>query len=121
MSFNSVGLAGLAAALVMVPASLEAQTRDTANALDRIVAVVGTKTILSSQLQERLFTELQGRETPKDPKVLRQLLETIRTSLVDDELVVQEAQRDTMIKVIDALDDNNSGKFLTLDSLPLPW
>lgn len=101
MSFNSVGLAGLAAALVMVPASLEAQTRDTANALDRIVAVVGTKTILSSQLQERLFTELQGRETPKDPKVLRQLLETIRTSLVDDELVVQEAQRDTMIKVID--------------------
>jgi len=101
MSLKSWGLAGLWAVLAISPAPLTAQTRDTANALDRIVAVVGTKAILSSQLQERLFTELQGREPPKDPKALRQLLETIRASLIDDELVVQEAQRDTLIKVTD--------------------
>lgn len=101
MSFTTIGLAGLVAVVVLVPSPLEAQERDTANALDRIVAVVGTRAILSSQLQERLYTELQGREVPKDPKVLQQMLETIRGSLVDDELVVQEAQRDTTIKVLD--------------------
>ncbi len=101
MLCKAMGSAGVAAVVMLTPATAGAQTRDTTDALDRIVAVVGTKAMLSTQLQERLYTELQGREAPKDPKVLRQLLETIRSSLVDDELVVQEAQRDTMIKVTD--------------------
>ncbi len=101
MGFTRLGWAGVAAVVMLAPVTGWAQTRDTTDALDRIVAVVGTKALLSTQLQERLYTELQGREVPKDPRALKQLLETIRSSLVDDELVVQEAQRDTMIKVTD--------------------
>ena len=102
MSFRAVVTAVLAlwVATVVAPRAA-AQAADTTNTIDRVIAVVGSKTILVSQVAERMFVELNGREAPKDPKVLSQLRKSILESLVNEELVVQEAGRDTVIKVTD--------------------
>ena len=92
--------AALWVATVVAPRAA-AQAVDTTNTIDRVVAVVGNKTILASQVAERLFVELNGREVPKDPKALGQLRKSILESLISEELVVQEASRDTLIKVTD--------------------
>jgi peptidyl-prolyl cis-trans isomerase SurA len=80
---------------------------DSAGALvpvDRIVAVVGNRALMRSQLDEQfyqLITSLgvTGPSTAADSaKLRRQILE----DMVDDELMVQQAQKDTTIKVTDA-------------------
>jgi peptidyl-prolyl cis-trans isomerase SurA len=91
----------LVLAIIGPGAALAQDPTDTTNTIDRIVAVVGTKAITASQLGERFQVEMQGRPEPKDPKVLKQLYRSLLQSIVDEELVVQEAQRDTMIKVTD--------------------
>ncbi|MDX2056172.1 MAG: peptidylprolyl isomerase [Gemmatimonadales bacterium] len=93
-------LFGMAVVALTGPTAV-AQEQDTTNTIDRIVAIVGTRAILASQVTERFYTELANREPPKDPKVVRQLQQGILRSMVNEELVVQEAQRDTMIKVTD--------------------
>lgn len=98
--FLATAAAALWVATAVAPRAT-AQVADTTNTIDRVIAVVGTKTILASQVAERLFVELSGREPPKDPKVLVQLRKSILESLVSEELVVQEASRDTLIKVTD--------------------
>lgn len=99
---GSLRRASLAALiLVSAAASLSAQpaARDT---IDRIVAIVGSKVILASQVQERILTEFPGgKGVPQDPEALRALRRTILEALVNEEIVVQEAQRDTTIKVTD--------------------
>lgn len=88
----SCGLLGLLASRVV------AQQEE--NTIDRIVAVVGAKAIVRTQLQERAFAEL-GKDLPSDPKERDKILKGILDALIDEELVVQEAQRDTAIKVTD--------------------
>ncbi|MBX3146717.1 MAG: peptidylprolyl isomerase [Gemmatimonadales bacterium] len=93
---------GLVGAMVGAPAgSAAAQTADSATTIDRIVAVVGTRPILLSEVQERILIELRGRPAPTDQSVLRQLQRGILESLVNEELVIQQASRDTTIKVTD--------------------
>ncbi len=77
-----------------------AQQPDTAGVIDRIVAVVGARAIVATQLQERAFAEL-GQDLPTNPKERDELLKAVLNALIDEELVVQEAQRDTAIKVTD--------------------
>ncbi|MFN0179024.1 MAG: peptidylprolyl isomerase [Gemmatimonadales bacterium] len=82
----------------LLAGSLAAQQSD--DNIDRIVAVVGNKAIVATQLQERAFAEL-AKDLPADPKERATLLKAILNALIDEELVVQEAQRDTAIKVTD--------------------
>jgi len=70
--------------------------------LDRIVAVVGTRPILASQVDEELVRfQAQGGQLPPDSagraKVRRQVLDR----MVEEELIVQQALRDTTVKVTD--------------------
>lgn len=84
---------------------LEARQRllaGTDSVVDRIVAVVGTKAILRSHIEERIFQKFpQGKGLPTTPEDKAQLQKEVLESLVAEELLVQEAQRDTTIKILD--------------------
>jgi peptidyl-prolyl cis-trans isomerase SurA len=70
--------------------------------VDRIVAVVGSKAILSSHIEERLLQEFpQGKGLPAAPDSLKQLRRDLLRLLINEELMVQEAVKDTTIKVLD--------------------
>jgi peptidyl-prolyl cis-trans isomerase SurA len=68
--------------------------------LDRIVAIVGTRPILYSEVQERLLLMRgEGVQLPTDSAGLTALRRQITEQLVGEELVIQEARRDTAITV----------------------
>src|SRR3989441_2645228 len=70
--------------------------------VDRIVAVVGTKPILASQVEEQLvLAQSQGVKVPEDSAGKDAARRQILSQMVDEELLVQHAERDTPIKVKD--------------------
>jgi peptidyl-prolyl cis-trans isomerase SurA len=70
--------------------------------VDRVVAIVGNRPVLSSQVDEEVFSrQSQGQPLPTDPDSLNAIRKQIIASIVDEELLVQQAQRDTAIKVTD--------------------
>jgi peptidyl-prolyl cis-trans isomerase SurA len=70
--------------------------------VDRVVAVVGNRPVLASQVDEEIFSrQSQGQPPPKDPDSLLTVRKQVIASIVDEELLVQQAQRDTAIKVTD--------------------
>jgi peptidyl-prolyl cis-trans isomerase SurA len=75
----------------------------TGSAVDRIIAVVGESAILSSQVEEEIFTQrgTQGQPQPRTPAEFRAMCRQVISDLVDAEILVQVAQRDTSIKVED--------------------
>ena len=71
-----------------------------ATTVDRIVAVVGDAPILASEVEEEIFQQrAQQGELPKTLPEFRALCRQVVSDLVDAELMVQVAQRDTTIKV----------------------
>lgn len=89
-------LGGTVAMLAAVPA-LRAQHP---MQVDRIVAIVGTQPILSSQLEEELASaQATGQTLPQDSASRTALRHRILKSLVDTELMVQQAERDTTVRV----------------------
>ncbi len=84
-------------------AAVAAQGRSaTARAVDRVVAVVGTKPILASQVEEQLvLAQSQGAKVPEDSAGRDAARRQILSQMVDEELLVQQAERDTTIKVTD--------------------
>lgn len=71
--------------------------------VDRIVAIVGDVAIPFSRVQEQVnMRRARGQPVPSDSGQLRALWREIVESIVDEELVVQEAQRDTAIVIDDA-------------------
>ncbi len=100
---NGRTLASLAASGLLVltaPAVLAAQERDF-HVTDRIVAVVGARPILLSRLQEEVnIRKAQGIAVPKDSAELVATLREILETLVNEELMVQAAQRDTSITLL---------------------
>lgn len=75
---------------------------DTAGAVDRVVAVVGDAPILASQVEEEIFTQrAQQGQLPKTLPEFRGLCREVVSDLIDAEVMVQVAQRDTAIKVTD--------------------
>ncbi len=74
----------------------------TDSVVDRIVAVVGSRAILTSNIEERILLEHpQGKNLPSTPDGMKQLRDELLQVLIDEELLVQEASRDTTIKVLD--------------------
>jgi peptidyl-prolyl cis-trans isomerase SurA len=76
--------------------------RDTTFVVDRVVAVVGNRPVLASQVDEEIFSrQSQGMKLPSDPAGIRAVRHEIVSSIIDEELLVQQAQRDTAITVTD--------------------
>jgi peptidyl-prolyl cis-trans isomerase SurA len=71
--------------------------------VDHVVAVVGNKPILASQVDEDLFArQAQGTQVPSnDSSAMAALRTEILNDLIQQELVVQQALRDTSVKVTD--------------------
>ncbi|PYO94764.1 MAG: hypothetical protein DMD62_04115 [Gemmatimonadetes bacterium] len=70
--------------------------------LDRIVAIVGTRPILESQVEEEMVQQqAQGAQLPTDSAGLAAVRRQILDRLIELEVLVQQAQRDTSIKVTD--------------------
>jgi peptidyl-prolyl cis-trans isomerase SurA len=86
---------------ILLAASMVAATA-TAQSLDRIVAIVGTRPILASQIEEEMVQQqAQGQTLPTDSVGLATLRRQILDRLVELEILVQQAERDTTIKVTD--------------------
>jgi len=100
-ALRCIGLALAAAAFAAAPAAAQ---RTVAGRLpvDRIVAVVGVRPILASQLEERLvYEQSQGLQLPPDSAARQAVKVQLLRQMVDEELLVQQAERDTTIKVTD--------------------
>ncbi len=70
--------------------------------IDRIVAVVGTRAILASQIDEEIVRfQAQGGQLPPDSTGREKMRHQILDKMVEEELIVQQAQRDTTVKVTD--------------------
>jgi peptidyl-prolyl cis-trans isomerase SurA len=68
--------------------------------VDRIVAIVGTRPILASQVEEEYVqAQAQGQPIPPDSAGRVAMRRDILDHLVELELLVQQAQRDTTIKI----------------------
>ena len=76
--------------------------RDTTFVVDRVVAVVGNRPVLASQVDEEMFSrQSQGVKLPESSEGIRSVRQQIVSSIIDEELLVQQAQRDTSIQVTD--------------------
>ncbi|HWA41060.1 MAG TPA: peptidylprolyl isomerase, partial [Gemmatimonadales bacterium] len=92
LAFGAVAALG---ALRAVPAAAQAQ----GEVVDRVAAVVGNAAILESQIQEEIFGRQQsGGQAAVDSAALRT---QVLNDLIDQELVVQLALRDTTIVISD--------------------
>ena len=70
--------------------------------IDRIVAIVGTRPILASQIDEEMVqSQAQGQPVPADSAGRALMRRQILDRLIELEILVQQAQRDTSIKVTD--------------------
>jgi len=68
--------------------------------VDRIVAIVGTQPILWSQLDEEIASaQAQGQTLPADSAGRAAMRKRILNNLVETEILVQQAERDTSVKV----------------------
>jgi peptidyl-prolyl cis-trans isomerase SurA len=69
--------------------------------VDRVVAVVGTAAITYTQLQEEYYSRLQAarQQPPSDTAVLHRDMRMILDTLINAELLYQQAIRDTTITV----------------------
>jgi len=75
---------------------------DTTFTVDRVLAIVGNRPVLASQVEEEIFSrEAQGAKLPTSPEGIEAVRQQIVGSIIDEELLVQQAQRDTAIKVTD--------------------
>ncbi len=84
------------------PPKADASRPDTSLVIDRVVAVVGNRPVLASQVDEEIFSrQSQGQKVPSDSAGIKGLREQVVQSIVDEELLVQQAQRDTTITVTD--------------------
>ncbi|MFI5207606.1 MAG: peptidylprolyl isomerase [Gemmatimonadales bacterium] len=102
-------VAGVLALLsVGMTARLSAQqpAPDTAHApqlIDRIVAIVGDRAILLSEVDEKINeARQQGLQVPQDSAQIELLRRQMLSNAIDEELVYQQARRDTTISVTDA-------------------
>ena len=81
---------------------MTAPAHDTTFTVDKVLAIVGNRPVLASQVEEEMFSrESQGAKLPTDPQGIAAVRREIVGSIIDEELLVQQAQRDTAITVTD--------------------
>jgi peptidyl-prolyl cis-trans isomerase SurA len=87
----------------LLGAAAQAAAQGQTVVVDRVVAVVGNRPVLASQVDEDLFArQAQGTEVPaNDSAAMHALRMEILNDLINKQLVVQQALRDTSIKVTD--------------------
>ncbi|HEX4573779.1 MAG TPA: peptidylprolyl isomerase [Gemmatimonadales bacterium] len=74
----------------------------TPHPVDRIVAIVGSRPILASQIEEQIvLAQSQGAKIPEDSAGREATRRQMLSDMVDEQLMVQQAERDTTIKVTD--------------------
>ncbi len=79
-----------------------AAPRDTTFTVDRVVAVVGSQPILASQVEEEIFSrQSQGLPLPTTAEGSAALRQQVIDGIIEAELLIQQAQRDTAVKVTD--------------------
>lgn len=94
-----------ALALMAAPAPLCAQQRpaSAAQVIDRVVAVVGDRAILLSEVEEKLLlAQAAGTRVPVDSAGRAAVQRLTLRQMVDEEVLYQKARQDTAIVVTDA-------------------
>src|SRR3989442_1610950 len=95
-------MAALASLSPSAPGAAARGRAATDRPVDRVVGVVGTRPILASQVEEQLvLAQSQGVKVPEDSAGKDAARRQILSQMVDEELLVQQAERDTTIKVTD--------------------
>ena len=94
----------VACAALALAATLPARAQSAPQAVDRIVAIVGSTPILFSQLQEEILQRQANNQLqlPTDSAALAALRRQVLESMIDDEVLYQKAREDTAISVSDA-------------------
>jgi len=94
---------GLLLLACILGAAAQAAAQGQSVVVDHVVAVVGNQPILASQVDEDLFAkQAQGTQIPTgDSSAMLALRTGILNDLIEQELVVQQALRDTTVKVTD--------------------
>lgn len=108
MKYGWIGVLAALSLTMTVSGTLHAQdttgalTGDTTVVVDQVVAVVGNRPVLASQVEEELFSrQAQGAKLPETQEGQEAVRRQVISSIVDEELLVQQALRDTAITVTD--------------------
>lgn len=89
-----------ALALVVSPQLGSLQAQESGEMVDRVAAVVGDSIILLTQIEEQIFRlQASGVTIPEEPTALVRLRRDLVETLVNQQLVLQAALRDTTISV----------------------
>ena len=96
-------LVSMLAAFLLIPSPTSAQAvPDGLNVVERVVAVVGDSVILMTELDEYLITlEARGWSRPTDEDELGKARIEVLDQLINEQLVLQDAARDTLINISD--------------------
>lgn len=98
-------LASLAVVGVATPTAAQFVQNDN-DVVDRVVAIVGDSTVLLTQVQEEAQRlQLQGVEMPQDAAGVERFLREILDTWINRVLVLQAAEKDTLIDIDEALID----------------
>ncbi|MFI5280426.1 MAG: peptidylprolyl isomerase [Gemmatimonadales bacterium] len=85
------------------PAARDATAQSGPQLLDRVVAVVGDRPVLLSEVDEKINeARQQGLQVPQDSAQVMVLRRQMLGNVIDEELVYQQAKSDTSITVTDA-------------------
>lgn len=89
------------------PGEPGAQGQEPGELIDRVVAVVGDSIILYSEVAEEMARmeaqlQAQGRPLPEDPEERRTVEQEILRELVNQLLLLQAAEQDTLVEVTDS-------------------
>jgi peptidyl-prolyl cis-trans isomerase SurA len=99
---DSAARTAVPSAAAATPTGPPRPLRDTSFVVDKVLAIVGNRPILGSQVDEEIFSrQSQGAKPPSTPEATAELRKQVIQSIIDEELMVQEAERDTTIKVTD--------------------
>ena len=75
------------------PRAAPAATPDSVELVDRVAAIVGDTAILMSEVREQIFQlQAQGMELPTDPAMLDSLAFTTLRQMVDEMMIVKQAE-----------------------------
>jgi parvulin-like peptidyl-prolyl isomerase len=99
-TFFSMILAGLTVASTASAQAGPAADPGAEQLVDRIIAVVGDSAILMTEIEQGLaLAESQGWRRPTDPEALFQASSQILDQLINEQLLIQDAAKDTTIVI----------------------